>query len=291
MELMTTLRTIIIASISLLFLACTGPNTEVEKLKAQNDSLRLAKQQIEQEVDVYLQAINAIQDNIERIKQMENTISVEPVSETMNNDVIAKVNEDIKYLNDMLQSNRKELQKLRSRLNDSNLKIQQLEKAIDNLTTQLENESRKVAKLEKQLAEKNELIAQMTDTISRQNLQIEELTAQTQEQQQVIDDKEHTIASAWYVFGTKKELKQQGIITTNGFSKKVLEGDFNKDYFVKIDARLTTSIPLYASHAKILTNHPKASYTLEKENDRFVVVITDAQAFWSVSRYLVVEVD
>jgi len=60
---------------------------------------------------------------------------------------------------------------------------------------------------------------------------------------------------------------------------------------VKIDARNTKSIPLYSSHAKILTNHPKSSYTLEKQNGNFVLLIVNPNEFWSVSKYLVIEVD
>ena len=288
---MTSIRTIFIAFCAAILTACINSNGDVERLKAENDSLKIEKQQMEQEVDAYLKAINTIQDNIERIKQMENVITVEPIGETMNDDQIQKVNEDIRFLNDMLRSNREELKRLQNQLKNSSLKIGQLEKSIQALTARLEQETKKVAQLEHKLAEKNALIMQMTDTINMQSRQIEQLTTQTIEQQQQIEDKDHKIASAWYVFGTKKELKQQGIISTSGFSKRVLEDDFNKDYFVKIDARQTTSIPLYASHAKILTNHPKSSYTLEKENDRFILIITDAQAFWSVSRYLVVEVD
>jgi hypothetical protein len=73
--------------------------------------------------------------------------------------------------------------------------------------------------------------------------------------------------------------------------QRVLQHDFNKNYFVRIDARNTKSIPLYSSHAKILTNHPKSSYTLEKENGNFVLLIVDTDEFWSVSKYLVVEVE
>ena len=94
-------------------------------------------------------------------------------------------------------------------------------------------------------------------------------------------------------FGSRSELKEQHIITSDGLfsSQKVLQRDFNKNYFVKIDARNTKSIPLYSTHAKILTNHPKSSYTLEKENGNFVLHIIDPNEFWSVSKYLVIEVD
>ncbi len=288
---MSTFRTLIICISACFLIGCFPGNGDADRLKAENDSLRVAKQQIEDEVNAYLTAFNTIQENIERIKQMENTISIEPVSETMNNDQVAKVNEDIKYLNDMLQSNRKELSKLRDKLKGSSLKISQLEKSLQVLTEKLEAEGEKIGSLEKQLAQKNELITLMSDTISSQNDIIDDLTRQTEQQQQVIDDREHTIASAWYVFGSKKELREQGIMSSAGFSKKVLEEDFNKDYFVKIDARKTTNIPIYASRAKILTNHPKSSYSLNKDSDHFTLSITDSQAFWSVSRYLVIETD
>jgi len=71
----------------------------------------------------------------------------------------------------------------------------------------------------------------------------------------------------------------------------VLESDFNNNSFVRIDALNTKSIPLYSSRAKILSTHPKSSYSLEKENDSFTLLITDTEAFWSVSKYLVIEVD
>jgi hypothetical protein len=88
-------------------------------------------------------------------------------------------------------------------------------------------------------------------------------------------------------------LKEQNITTSDGLFKprKVLQSDFNKNYFARIDARKTKTIPLYSSRAKILTSHPKSSYTLEKENGNFVLLIIDTEEFWSVSRYLVIEVD
>jgi hypothetical protein len=50
-------------------------------------------------------------------------------------------------------------------------------------------------------------------------------------------------------------------------------------------------VPLYAKKARILTTHPKNSYSLEKVDGQYVIEILDKKAFWSVSNYLVVEVD
>ena len=56
--------------------------------------------------------------------------------------------------------------------------------------------------------------------------------------------------------------------------------------------RTLKEIPLEMKKAKILTNHPEGSYSLVK-NDKglLTLVISDPQNFWSLSKYLVVNVD
>ena len=134
--------------------------------------------------------------------------------------------------------------------------------------------------------EKNAIIAGLDSTVV-------ELSSHVKEKESKISEQDEMINTAWYVFGTRSELKDQKIVTSDGLFKapKVLQQDFNKNYFVKIDARKTKSIPLFSTRAKILTNHPKSSYTLEKDNGNFVLIIVNAKEFWSVSRYLVIEVD
>ena len=83
----------------------------------------------------------------------------------------------------------------------------------------------------------------------------------------------------------KKELKEQRIIDGD----RVLESNFNKSYFTKIDIRVEKEIKLYSKYAKILTMHPSDSYTLEKDaNKQYVLRITNPQIFWSTSKYLVI---
>ena len=134
---------------------------------------------------------------------------------------------------------------------------------------------------------------ELGSTVETLGKNIESLSSDLNQKEAKISEQDETIHTAWYVFGTRKELKEQNIITSDGLfsSKRVLQSDFNKNYFVRIDARKTKSIPLYSTRAKILTSHPKSSYTLEKENDNFVLLITDTKEFWSISKYLVIEVD
>jgi len=277
----------------LLFSSCGKQSSDYQRLKSENDSLMNAKLKLQEEIDAYFSAMNQIEQNIEKIKSTENTISIQPVGQELDDDTRTKINEDLTYLNDMLQTNKEELARLKSKLKKSAFKSAELEQTIARLTKSLEEESSKVALLQTDLSKKDSLIVQLNNVVSEKDQNIEELSTENKTKETKIKEQDETIHTAWYVFGSRSELKKQKIITSDGLfsSQRVLQSDFNKNYFVRIDARNTKSIPLYSTHAKILTSHPKSSYTLEKENGNFVLLIVDPSEFWSVSKYLVIEVD
>ncbi len=287
-----------LVAVVLMLSSCNFKNSgESDRLKQQNDSLVEAKAKLEAEVNDYFSAMNEVQENIDKIKGLQNTISVQPLSENTPEDVRKKVTEDMAYLNEMIKTNREELNNLRSRLKRSSFKLADVEKTLAQLTKSLEEESAKVAALQAQVHQKDSLINTLNTTVSDLGKNVEDLSAKNAQQQTKISQQDEALTTAntaWYAIGSKKELKDNKIITSAGLfsAQKVLQSDFNKNYFVKIDARNTKQIPLYAtSKVKILTTHPKSSYTLEKENGDYVIFIIDAADFWSVSKYLVVEVD
>lgn len=278
--------------ITLLFTSCGKHSAEYEALKAQNDSLLLEKANLEKEMDEYFSSINQIYENLEKIKSTENAITLNNTRE-ISEDTRIKINEDINYLNNLLQNNKDELAQLKSKLKKSSLKLTELEKTIARLTEELEKESTQIALLQNQLAQKDTVITQLSTTIGQMGENIESLSQENKSKEEKIKELDASLHSAWYAFGTKKELIQQKILTTNGIFRKadILKSDFNKDYFVRIDARNVKAIPLYSKTAKILTTHPKSSYMLEKQDDNLVLIISDPSAFWSVSKYLVVQTD
>jgi chromosome segregation ATPase len=289
-----------LAILLVLMASCGKRSADYEALKAQNDSLQNAKLKLQDEVDGYFSAMNEIEQNIEKIKSTQNTISVQPVGQEMTDDVRTKIKEDMSYLNEMLQTNKDELDRLKAKLRKSGFRSTELEQTISRLSKSLEEESSKVAELQIQLSQKDSLITQLSSSVNDMGKNIEDLSVNVKEKDTKIKEKEskikeqdETIHTAWYVFGTKKELKEQRIITSDGLfsAQRVLQSDFNKNYFVRIDARNTKSIPLYSTRAKILTTHPKSSYTLEKENGNFILLIVEPNQFWSISKYLVIEVE
>ena len=129
-------------------------------------------------------------------------------------------------------------------------------------------------------------IAEQETKINSLDKEVNELTTSNEEKAETVAKQEKELNTAWYVFGTKKELKEQRIIESGDVLKNK---DFNQDYFTKIDIRVVKSIKLYSKSAKLLTSHPADSYKLEIDGQKqYTLYITNPQQFWSVSRYLVI---
>ncbi len=283
-----------IATLSLFLLGCKQQtHDDYHSLQAERDSLLRETETMQSEMESYFATINLIEKNIEKIKNAERLITIQPYGEEEDLDARNKINDDLNYLNQMLRANREEIKSLKEKLKKSNFKFAELERTIDRLTKTLDAEAEKIYALELQLIEKDSVIAELNINIEDLSADIDSLEIEKEEHLTTIKEQTDTIHTAWYVFGTKQELKTHNIITSDGWFRpnRILESDFNKSYFVRIDARKTNSIPLYSSKAKILSTHPKSAYALEKDNGSFTLLITNNQDFWSVSKYLVIEVD
>lgn len=283
-------------SILLLSASCQSPNSneQIKQLQVENKALIQDKINLEEEVNAYFATLNSVQKNIGIIKNGQHILSVKPLSENTPKDIRTKITEDMDYLNQLIISNQKELEKLNQKLNNSSLKIGNMRESILQLTQQLNKEQKNIKRLQRELYRKEAIIDSLGLQMDSLGRDIDTLQDTNKAQQRQINEQEKALHSVWYAIGTRKELQQNNIISKGGIfsSKRILQSEFNKSYFVKIDAQNIHSIPLYTSQkAKILTHHSISSYTLEKENDNYVLVITNSKKFWEVSKYLVIEIN
>jgi hypothetical protein len=94
------------------------------------------------------------------------------------------------------------------------------------------------------------------------------------------------INTAYYVFGTKSELKQRNILS-NG--EILTNANFDRNYFTKIDIRNINTIPLHSKSAKILSKHPSNAYSLLKDSKgEYTLKIINPTDFWNLTKYLVI---
>lgn len=167
----------------------------------------------------------------------------------------------------------------------------QLKKAIANLNEELQARTQQIETLQTELASKNIRIAELDDAVAGLTQNVADLVAENEVKSATVASQDKALNTAWFVFGTKSELKEQKIIESKFLQKtKVLsDADFNKDYFTQIDIRTDKEIKLYSKDADLLTTHPAGSYELVKdEKGQLTLKITKPAQFWSVSRYLVI---
>ena len=139
--------------------------------------------------------------------------------------------------------------------------------------------------MEAQLKDKDLVIEKQGKEITRLNDNVGQLTASDAAKAEALQKQDKEMHTAWYVFGTKKELKSQGILKSSDVLKS---SDFNKNYFTRTDIRVVKSIKLYSKNVELLTSHPSDSYSLERDAQKqYILYINNPDAFWSVSRYLV----
>ena len=194
----------------------------------------------------------------------------------------------MQYIQDAMAQNRDKISQLKKKLRTSTIGGDKLKKMVDDLSAQLEAQKQRVQELEAQLAEKDIVIAQQGEAITSLNENVNTLAEENKTKTQTVTEQDKQLHTAWYVFGTKSELKEQKILKDGDVLKS---NDFNKDYFTKVDIRYDKEIKLYSKSAKLLTNHPAGSYKLEKDNKgQYVLHITAPETFWNVSKYLVIQV-
>jgi DNA repair exonuclease SbcCD ATPase subunit len=275
-----------------LLASCSHQSTDVKKLQQENDSLLEAKSHLENETNDYLSSMNEIEDNFSKIKEMENYIQVNKSSENTP-DIRTKINDDVIQISEILKNNKEKLSVLNHKLHKSDIRIAALEQTVARLNATLNEKIQLIQSLSDELKIKDATITELSKNVDTLHQTVNTLSSQKQAQQQELAAQDAKIHTAWYVFGTNKELKAQKIISAGGLfsSEKVLQKDFNKQYFVKIDIRQVKTIPLYSKKVKILTTHPQGSYSLDKKDGNYVLTIKDYNEFWSISRYLIIQVD
>lgn len=252
---------------------------------AKDDSLQQIISQRDTQINNMMATMNEIQEGFNEISEAENRVNL--IQDDERADKASQIKEDIKFIADRMQQNRELIKKLQGQLRDSDFKSQELKKVIANMLRQLDEKDQQLQQLRAELDAKNIHIAELDETISNLNNNVTELKSESDEKSQIINNQETQLNTAWYVFGTRPELKDQRILMAD----KVLQQNFNKNYFTKIDIRVTREIKLYSKSARLLTSHPAGSYELTRDNNKmYTLAITNPQLFWSTSKYLVVVV-
>ncbi|GAB6949914.1 hypothetical protein JCM15640A_14990 [Hoylesella timonensis 4401737 = DSM 22865 = JCM 15640] len=278
------LNVTLIAILSLAFVGCQGNKQSADSAeRAQTDSLRQVISQKDNEINDMMGTLNEIQDGFNEINAAENRVTIAKGGERANKK--QQIRENIQFIAKTMKHNRELIAKLRNQLKQSSVKGDALKNTLESLSKQLEEKDKQLQQMRAELDAKDIHITELDEAINNLHTNVNNLANESSKKSQVINSQDKQLNTAWFVFGTRKELKEQRIIEGD----KVLQSNFNKNYFTKIDIRVDKEIKLYSKYAKLLTMHPSSSYILQRDaNKQYTLKITNPEIFWSTSKYLVI---
>ncbi len=264
---------------------------EIEGLKDENSKLVAETLAKDSTITLLFQAFNEIEENLALIKAKQSVISENTRGNPeLSADARIQINEDIQFINELMIKNKKTIAMLNKKLKDANLKMAEFEKTIDRMNLQMSEKETEITSLKEELVKMNFKVEEL-------NARVDTLTMEGKKKDEVIESKISELNTAYYVYGTSKELKEKGIITkTGGFigigrDKKLME-NFNKTYFTKVDITRLSEIPLNCKKARFITSHPTDAYKWDGDAKKVnKLVITNSSKFWEASKYMVIEIE
>jgi len=271
------------------FLSCgREAKKKAEDLQAKNDSLLSQTLQKDEAINEFVRSINEIQGTLDTIKMKENVINLSTDrGGELKLSAKEQIKSDIQTIYGMMQKNKQTIAALTKKLKSANMNVIELQKMVERLNKDLAMKAQEIEDLRAKLNKMNisiELANLKIDTLSKT---VKNQGDKLQDQGQTIAAQDEALNTAYYVIGTSKELKKNGVVK----SGEIL-ADFNKELFTKIDIRKVTEISILSKKAKILSNHPSSSYKFN--GDKKIIQslqINDYKAFWTNSKYLVIMVN
>lgn len=274
--------------IPVLLLASGCNQKKIDRLQAQNDSLRAVGTDKDSNIAEFVTTFNGIEANLDSIKKVEQVIDKDAKAGEVKGSRKEQIKSDIQYIYDLQQKNRKMVAELTSKLSKSNRHVAELQKMIDNLNASIAEKDAQIAQMTAELGKLNIEVKDLNVKVTDLNSNVSNLSADNAKKQADIDAKTAALNTAYYVIGTARELKDKNI-TTNGRAKNIGAG-LDLSNFTKVDITVTKEIQIMKKKANIVSIHPVNSYRIEGDKTADKLVILDAKAFWSLSKVLVIAV-
>ena len=280
-----------------LVMGCNDRSDELKEQLAQAQKEQASAKQVLSERDKYIeevmQSINDVYKEMEQarikeghlLKQMKET---ELSAQSASIDTRERILTDIRDIGSDLKENRKRIGALqvhmREQMKKFNLQIAGLDSLISNLKASLREREQSIAQLETSVQGLEVTVAEKTRTI--------------QEKESLIDDQQKKLNTAFYVVGTRDELKKKGIIVNEGGflwgllgSTTVLAGDVNPTEFTAIDKTKDQTIHIQGRIDEILPRRNDNFFAMtQKDGGSSDLSIVSPDKFWQ-SDFLVIVVD
>lgn len=252
-------------------------SAETIQLKSQNEQLRLELEAKDSMINESISFFNEIQDNLASISVKQDEIQVKSNDPELGEDGRKEIIQQIQNINFLREQNARKVRQLQKKLKAKDMRIDELQSMVDRLVLQIKAKDEQIESLQMQLSDLDAEYSELFDQYQEQvDLAMEVITE---------------LNTVYYTMGSVDELVSNNVIVKEGgfigIGKKTdLSNNMNEEYFTKGDKTKLNEIKVIGKEPKFITDHPSDSYKW----DGNTLTITDAQKFWKVSKYLVIEV-
>lgn len=276
-------------------LAGCSQTNQAEQVSLEDHNASLARR--DSVINDLLGAFQEVETTLDAIAEREQILASNDNSE-LNASQRDAVLADIEALGAVLSENRDKITELEKRLKDSGIQASVLRKKVNQLTAEVDNRWADIRALESSVSQKEGQIVQLSstvDSVQRSLVMRDEYIAvaemELEETSTALDQTTDLMNQAYMASGTRKELKEKGLLDTRLIGPTTLSESLPTNAFQAIDIRETGAIALGSEKAELITYHPEGSYKMVPAKDpstQATLEIINPDEFWKVSKYLVV---
>ncbi len=296
-----------VAILAVAFLTGCPWKKEIEKLKADNQALNTDKQKLEGqltsagvETAEMQSTLDEVQKGLEELRTKELKVIRSSIAVAQEGKGKSKQREqlqlEIETIKSSIKENLDKLARLEKEKAAAEAKAKASGKKVAELTGQVSTLTRLVDEMRKQLEEKLTTIAELEEKVLQLSQTVEQQAGTIKEKEEVIDTQTTALNKAYVAIEHKGVLKAKGLIEKKGSviglgGSWLRTGKFDPEIFREVDVRQETEFAIGAAVKKVrvLSDHPKDSYTLEPTGEKECKLkVTDPARFWQGSKYLVV---
>lgn len=267
--------------------SCGG---KTDKSNPEADSLRNVISANMAEVDEMNLFLDAVNTSMDSVVNMEGTIlrtsKESPLSRK------EQIRQNLEAYKMMLERQRERIAILEEKLKDGDANAKKMLQTIQALKKQIKEKDQAIVELTQELEKRKFDIATLKSHVDKLNTNVAQLTEEKAEQEKALEAQSDMLNEAYFIMGSKKELKKAGLMTGGSlFKKSKLDmTKVNASAFKKLDIRNVKTFKIPAKSCAVLTQMPANSYKVSDNGDgTSTLTITDATRFWSVTNYLVIK--
>ncbi len=262
---------------------------QVAQLQGEQTSLQQSLADRDKYLDEVLRGINDVYADLEKARVKEGKL----VERAGSADMPARLTDaatrqtllnNIGEIGTALKANRKRIAELETKMKGYRGELASLNKMVDNLKQTLQEREQSIAMLDSTVRGLQTSVAEQTKTIT--------------EKDGIIDQQQKTMNTAYLIIGTRKELRDKGIITDEGGflwgllgSTTVMANGVNRSLFTPIDKTKDQSVSVQGKIDEVLPHRNEDAFaTAQPVENSSVLTITRPDEFWQ-DDYLVIVVD